>query len=496
MSDKENFKFDSRKIKTWVRFMDESIKRDNRSRPKKPHGWHWFWGLYYLQKHFPQNTPSIDFVQIIKTFPNKHWLKIEEREHYYEAIEGTSHYKAPKTRETHHRSVKAWVKSFTIVGKITEINFSDKSFNKLKNFSNFVFPLDTDFSNTKFSKDILFENAVFYEDVNFENAQFHKTPETHKETAKFKDAVFMNTANFNKTIFNAYANFKGAHFGGRTIFQQAEFGFHAPRFYGATFNNEIILNRIKLPEAKKNKLSEIKRDKDNEDETDNDIYQKTVEENKSAYETLIYLMGEQHKHHDRHRFFREEMRWRQLGNILTRERRRDESREGVDEHNSICRRIRRYSTIALFWLYNECIKPLLPNKTDKNYSIPQRLENNVTIAFFWLYEKITDYGYSIGRAFSWWLGHIFIGVIVIAIISWYACIKLEDIAFCSVSVSVANANPFVFIIIEDGSLMDCYEKLNKHSPMIFGVVRGIQTFIGVTLLFLLLTTLRIRFRLK
>ncbi len=494
MSNKEKILFYPNRTNDWIWFMDETIKRDKDKADPKPHGWHWFWGLYHLRDKIP--SFDFDLKKILDTLPDEHWLKIAEQKNYYETAEGPILHKEMKDREDEFKSVKSWVNNFTRKEKITKIDLSNMMVDELKDFSNFIFPVDANFKNTKFSKDVLFENAVFFGTANFENVKFHKTPETHKETAKFKDAVFKNTANFNKAIFNAYANFKGAHFGGRTIFQQAEFGFHAPRFYGATFNNEIILNRIKLPEAKKNKLSEIKRDKDNEDETDNDIYQKTVEENKSAYETLIYLMGEQHKHHDRHRFFREEMRWRQLGNILTRERRRDESREGVDEHNSICRRIRHYSTIALFWLYSECIKPLLPNKTDKNYSIPQRLENNVTIAFFWLYEKITDYGYSIGRAFSWWLGHIFIGVIVIAIISWYACIKLEDIAFCSVSVSVANANPFVFIIIEDGSLMDCYEKLNKHSPMIFGVVRGIQTFIGVTLLFLLLTTLRIRFRLK
>ena len=361
--------------------------------------------------------------------------------------------------------------------KIKKIDFSGLTFGeelkKTIDFSNFIFPIETDFSNTKFLKDVLFTDAVFLETADFENAKFHEKPVTYKETAKFKNAIFKKVANFNKAIFNGYANFKGATFSGRTIFQQAKFKFHAPRFYDTTFNNELILNRIGLPEATKDELPTIIRDQHNKDDTDNDIYQKTVEENKSAYETLIYLMEEQKKHHDKHRFFREEMRWRQLGNILTKERRIEETQENP---------------------------PI-------EYPCFLRIEHNFTIAFFYLYDNIADYGYGIGRALAWWLVHILVGMIFIAIMvlfSFGICelcgypqssAELAKNLLCSIPVSFTNANPVAFIGIDKSSLMDCYDSLKKLNPLFFGIIRVTQTFLGIILLFLLLTTLRVRFRL-
>ncbi len=483
----KKFEFDSKKTETWVRFMDESIKRDNRSKPPKPHGWHWFWGLYYLQSHFPQNIPPFNFKKILNIFPDGHWLKIEEQENFIETILGTVRYEKPANRAKKHRLVKEWVKSFTIVGKITEINFSDISFNEFKNFSNFVFLLDTDFRNTKFSKDILFENAVFYEDVNFENARFHEKPKTYKETAKFKNAVFMNTADFSETVFNAYANFKGATFGGRTIFQLASFKYHAPRFYGATFNNEIILNRIKLPDAKK--------DEKNKNDRKAGLYEKRVEENKSAYETLIHLMEKQNKHHERHRFFREEMRWRQLGNKLTQKRLKDDSRKAIDAKYPKWGRTRNCLTCILFCFYNT-LTCCSCKKQDVNYFIWRRIENRFTIIFFWFYDTSSEYGHGIGRAFGWWFLHIIVGFVLIAFIASGQGLGTWQVIFCSASTSFANANPFVFFGFKEGALMECYECLHDLSPLRFGTIRGLQTLIGIPLLFILLTTLRVRFRIK
>ena len=44
--------------------------------------------------------------------------------------------------------------------------------------------------------------------------------------------------------------------------------------------------------------------------------------------------------------------------------------------------------------------------------------------------------------------------------------------------------------------MDCYKVLHYLLPIEFGTIRGVQTFIGIPLLFILLTTLRVRFRIK
>ena len=127
------------------------------------------------------------------------------------------------------------------------------------------------------------------------------------------------------------------------------------------------------------------------------LYEKRIEENKSAYETLIHLMEKQNKHHERHRFFREEMRWRQLGNKLTEKRLINAAWQGDYEY----------------------------------YSLGKLLENSFTIAFFWLYDTTSEYGHGIGRAFGWWLLHIILGAIAIFIIASCAGLGAEQALFCS-----------------------------------------------------------------
>ena len=400
---------------------DDGTDKINRAR-------YWLFSLHYLL------GTEIEDVQ--NDLPEKHPLKSTEPN-----SEGHDQLLKPK--------ILAISQNFKLP-KTKKIDFSGLHFENAMDFSNFIFPEDTDFSNTTFSKDIIFENAVFYEEVNFENARFHETPDTYKETAKFKNALFMNTADFSKTVFNAYANFKGATFGGRTIFQQASFKYHAPRFYGAEFNNEIILNRIKLPEAKKYK--------ENRNDRNAELYEKRIEENKSAYETLIHLMEKQNKHHERHRFFREEMRWRQLGSKLTQQRLLDDARLGKYE----------------------------------NYSFGKLLGNSFTIIFFWLYDSASEYGHGIGRAFSWWAGHVLIGALILFGFRYRYCDTniINDLG-CSLGISLSNSHAFFF---KGEQLEKCYDTF-ETLPW-FNFIWGVQTIMGTLLIFLVLLTLRVRFRIK
>ena len=420
----------------WYKFMLVTIEFDRRDKNNiKPDGWHWFLSLKSLL--------NIDIHDRQTKLHDEHPLK---------SLLLPSDDSAMEHRLI--RIVEDFRKYLVEAKKNTVIDLSNLTFKNDANFFNFVFPMDVNFKNSEFLQCAYFTNAIFLRPVNFENARFHETPKTYKETAKFKNAVFMNTADFSETVFNAYANFKGATFSGRTIFQLAEFKYHAPRFYGAEFNNEIILNRIKLPEAKKYK--------ENKNDTDDKLYEKRVEENKSAYETLIHLMEKQNKHHERHRFFREEMRWRQLGNTLTQKRLINAALQGDYEY----------------------------------YSLGKLLGNSFTIAFFWLYDTTSEYGHGIGRAFGWWLLHILVGAGFIALIAYCGGLEIGQVAFCSFAVSFANANPFVFFGFKEGGLMECYECLHDLSPLRFGTIRGLQTLIGIPLLFILLTTLRVRFRIK
>ncbi len=479
--------FNPEESSDWLCLAEETIALDKAS--SLPNGWHWFWVIYHLQKK--NHIPNFDLEKIQGVIPYEHWqiaqqkedAKQEERiQRAHNKVDGM----AIRISETPtiglRRKIKEWVEKLTIPNKITKIKIFNDSIDKSIDLSNFIFPVDADFSNTKFLKNAYFTSALFFENADFENATFQTETSCHERTANFRNTTFKKIANFRNATFWRYANFRYSIFDGRANFQQATFELHAPRFYGANFNNEVIFNRIKLPEAKRDKKNEIflypigipfnriKLSKDEEEKKDAfEFYQKKVEENESAYGTLVYLMEKQNKHNDKHLFFREEMRWRQLENHLIRKRFKIDL---IKREGDRCISWRR-TKIRWKWV--------------ENYS---------TIIFFWLYGSLSDYGYGIGRAFGWWAFHIIFGIIAIAIIAYCTGVGLKEASFCSASTSIANANPFVFIGFKDGSLMACYTKLQILSPVGFGTIKVIQTIVGVPLLFLLLTTLRVRFRIK
>ncbi len=467
----------------WYWFMLTSAELDRTH--DKPKGWHWFWGLDCL--HQEQNKfPKFDIAEIQKSVPNRHWLK------------KASTSSLPPVQDD-LRSLVTEFYSYLQPDDYSEIDFLKHHFKINDDFSNLIFPIkvsfkdsvfyddvhfkntlfiedaffndakflnDARFINAKFIKDIFFNDAEFFETADFEDAEFQKEESYCKETAKFRNTIFKKIANFRNATFWGYANFKGAELKGRAFFQKAKFKWHAPRFYGATFNNEMTWAGIELPKFAEAKVDRYKKVDDEfkldtcDECTDcpkcaeraecikraecirckaliEENRTRRIEENQNSYENTAILLAGTKKYHDQHFFFREEMR---------------------------CRR---------------------------------ELEGDNLIRWaFGLYEGLTDYGYGIERAFKAWAWHIVFGIIAIATTASCAGVGLQENLFCSISTSVANANPFVFAIITDGSLMDCYDELNMRSPMMFGAIRGIQTFIGVTLLFLLLTTLRVRFRLK
>ena len=463
----------------WQKFMENTIDLDAKLDNDKPIGWHWFWGLYYLYNSSDAlNQPKIFNIATIRAkLPDEHWLKEINDDDIKDMCYDINNRVGLKT-ETSNLLRQLRLAKFSTEDRI---NFDHRKFDAPINFSSFIFPThvsfehtefsgDTNFSNAVFLQDAIFNNATFFNAVNFQNTQFHGV------RAKFRDATFEKIADFTKAAFKHYANFKDSTFNGRAIFKQADFELHAPRFFGAKFNNEMIFNRIELPEAKRDKKNEIFLKNTKLSEAENaaknecvEKYQKRVEENESAYGTLVYLMEKQNKSQEKHLFFREEMRWQQLENHLIGKR---FTIDLIPKKDDWCVSWRR-TKIRCKWL--------------ENYS---------TIIFFRLYSGLSDYGYGVGRAFMAWISHILLGFFAILAIYIFTCWGSYESLFCSLSVSFANANPFVFAIINDGKLMECYEELNILSPMIFGIIRGSQTMFGIVILFLLLTTLRVRFRIN
>ncbi len=426
----------------WCKFMEKSIQLDG---DKYPRGSHWFFSLTYLL------SPDIFNIKDMQNkFPDKHPFKL---------------LKIPKWRKNHplRNRVELLKKKLATSRNDAKkedikIDLSKLHFTKLIDFSNFIFPIevvfneskfseDANFINTRFLKNVLFNNAVFCETADFKDAIFHENTSHYKETAKFRNTTFEKIANFKNATFWGYANFKGSKLKGRAFFQDADFKYHAPRFYDATFNNEITWTGIQLPNFDRacvdyyNKVGNVgnifERTNDEEDIKKN--HRRRIEENQNSYENTSILLKEANRYHDQHFFFRHEMR---------------------------CRR----------WLgsFFNC-------------------------SLYWLYQLSADYGYGVKQALICWTLHIILGVAALMFFispCWeYTSAEFWKILDCAMPVSFANANPYTFFGFENEKLKGCYKMLEKLLPIGSGVIQIVQSIAGTLFLFLLLLTLRVRFRL-
>ena len=329
---------------------------------------------------------------------------------------------------------------------INLIDFSKLIFSDNVDFSNFIFPINVDFGSTIFSKQAIFKNAVFFNITNFYDTKF-------SEEAGFENALFSVMGNFYMAVFS-----KDAEFSGVTFSQTA--GFRGTTFYGfADFSNAKFKKHTTFADAKFKKYTphfynaEISADtiwerhikfwpqlKEYKNKLAPDEIHEILRMNQNAYENLAYQMEDSKKFHDEHFFFRQEMR---------------------------CRK---------------------------------KLEPFLIKPFYWLYEIFADYGYGVERALIAWFLHIVLGVVALMFFTsyyWgYNPTEFWKILDCATPVSFANANPYAFFSFDGGKLAGCYTKLGYLLPIAFGIIKTIQIVIGVSLLFLVLLTLRIRFRLK
>ncbi len=249
----------------------------------------------------------------------------------------------------------------------------------------------------------------------------------------FEKSKFSGNVNFKKAIFMDFANFKDTEFKRRIIFQGTTFKHHAPRFYGAKLNKEITWDNITWPTFP-NVFWALRQDilLRIKPKSADMEYVERVRENQNSYEDLANHMEDLNKYHDQHLFFRREMG---------------------------CRR---------------------------------RLENYFIRLFYWLYEKLSNYGYGVGHAFVSWFLHILIGALILFGLRYFNCFKdFTDDFGCSLGISLSNSHAFFF---KGKRLKDCYDAF--ESLPWFNVVWGVQTITGTLLIFLVLLTLRVRFRLK
>lgn len=116
----------------------------------------------------------------------------------------------------------------------------------------------------------------------------------------------------------------------------------------------------------------------------------------------------------------------------------------------------------------------------------------------WLFEQLADYGWGVGRACIWWLGH---WVVFAVILFTNACFGKSDIGvweliWAALGTSFANAHVFLFLTAEGGYLESGRKLLENNGGWgLLTVVGTVESILGPIFLFFLLLTLRNRFRL-
>ncbi len=440
----------------WYNFMQKSIKLDG---VNFPHGHHWFWGIYFLHENVIK-FPKINLKALQNKLPDGHWLKKIE-------TDGTGFIPDNELDKISPKAVQndKLCALHDYLNKIEypkDIDFSGLLFENEINFSNLIFPVDVLFSMSSFLKKTDFQYTVFSAQADFSKTTFFGGAQfNHTEFfmfAEFNGTCFSSTveffkaqlsiAEFKKTVFNGFANFSDTTFTKMANFKEAIFSnqarFNNAKFLGyTTFENTTFeLNAPRFYGAELNdemfwndiKLPTLEKVDDKELE---DNYKKRIKDNENAYENLSTKLGNQRKYRDELFFFRQEL---------------------------------------------SCQRKLAESRTSG--------------LAFRLYELFSGYGYNIGRAFWWWVGHIALGAVVIAFIAMCGGMRFHESLPCAIPVSFANANPYTFFGFESSSLKACYTKLDKLAPISFALVKAIQTVIGIALLFLVGLTLRVRFRLK
>lgn len=373
------------------------------------------------------------------------------------------------------------------------MDFSESTFESKIDFSDLTL-VSVDFSRTTFNSFVKFRDTRFFMKSNFFQVDF-------RDTVFFDNSIFETNVNFSQTIFRGFARFIEVQFNGgatfsksrfeqkvlfsNSIFREAYFlrdqlqfllvdqltGFNGVEFQGPVFFTKVIFGEdpIRMDESKRLlKLADFSDSKfRGETNFSNAVFNgapsffncnlhedtsfsgvkwpetmptgfRHIDHAIRAWERLELMMSQLEKPLDRYIFYRLKMRTRQL--------------------------------------------------TDGKFL---RMLNR-------LFEVTCDYGWSVSRAACWWIGHCLVagGVLFLdanQAIFQIGILKLLVAAFCT---AFANAHYFLGLAAEGGYLESCRELIEECSQLgLFSAVGVVQAVLGPVFLFLLLLTLRNRFRL-
>lgn len=290
-------------------------------------------------------------------------------------------------------------------------------FSKRINFTKTVFRGAAVFKESQFSGALQFQKSKFYGYASFQKSLFWGKTD-------FSKVSFFDAVNFSSASFDSSARFGNSKFKAGMYFQRTMFKSYAPEFYNAEVSEDISWEGAVFGDSKNQSL-------------------KLSERNKDAYERLALMMDRLKKHHERHMFYRLEMRARR--------------------------------------------------QMEKRWSLPRFIN--------WGYEGFSDYGYGVGRTTSLWGGNIFVGALLLSLDKSYRMatptwenIKTGGELFRN-ALATSFSNAHGFLGLGRGPLKDqveTYQAANLFIP--YNGLAIAQAILGAIFLFFLLLTLRNKFK--
>ena len=324
------------------------------------------------------------------------------------------------------------------------INLRNVEFSRPCHFEKFLFFREVEFTGSKFNSWCNFKDAIFLQDVKFTSSTFGEWSDflnvTFKWSAIYDSVEFEKNVSFRRTTFDRGAFFTGAKFSARADFCETSFGAaldfgpynyvrptkfesRPPDFFNANTPEDVSWSEAEFPSPK-------------------GISRQKAIEHKDAYERLGLMMDKLNKHHDKHMFFRLEMR----------------ARRQIEKRR---------------W-------PRWINR---------------------IYECLSDYGYGVGRATCWWFGNVVIGFIFLIPwkgidfdLSWQGIKEIGRVTLDAFATSLSNAHGFLGL--GRGPLKESVEFYKNNSDLLipYNVTAFIQTIFGAIFLFFVLLCMRNRFR--
>lgn len=344
---------------------------------------------------------------------------------------------------------KATFSSWVIFKGTRFLKFSDFNqavFQYIVHFDGAYFESSVDFSKTEFEENSRFRNVQFERGAVFSESTFHMR--TKFDRSKFSNAIFSDKAiddclaGFNKVEFMDNVSFRKVIFGEdpnqmpENSRQDLVADFSDAKFHASTDFGNAVFNSV--PHFFNCSLHEDTDFSDVEWPEAMPTEPKQIKVAIRAWERLELIMSKLERPLERHHFFRRKMQTRRL--------------------------------------------------TEGRF---MRMVNR-------LFEFTCDYGWSVSRAACWWIGHWLVaaGVLFLNANREIFHVGILKLLLASLGTAFTNAHAFLGLTGVGGYLESSRELIKACDQIgLFATVGVLQAVLGPVFLFLLLLTLRNRFRL-